>query len=302
MGKANILSYLPIIIVSIIFLISILYCYICYSKTGQNLKKLFNILSGFKKDELNFRFKEFDSALAGNDYVKSIWEEFKSTLVFSESVALVDDNNQEYSYQNVSSSVQDIQTAVDPLYFFNEETLIKSRFNYKLIQTMPTILTGCGPLFTFLNIALAFRIIDFSTPENTLSSISEFMVSMQIAALVSVVAVGASLIYLFLERVLYNKICKSKLINVQNRINSLFTSTSSEKFLFEMLRESKIQNNSTQNIINSIPIQFKSAFNESVGANLVPYLENLIFGLNQLNNELKNNTKTNNTDVVDELF
>ena len=40
-----------------------------------------------------------------------------------------------------------------------------------------------------------------------------------------------------------------------------------------------------------------------MATNLVPYLENLIFGLNQLNKQLKENiTVKEHKDVVDELF
>lgn len=51
-----------------------------------------------------------------------------------------------------------------------------------------------------------------------------------------------------------------------------------------------------------MPEQFKTAFDSSVASNLVPYLENLIFGLNQLNKQLKENVKLSKSDDVDELF
>lgn len=257
----------------------------------------------FKKNDLNFRFKEINTWMSANPYVSPVWTEFQNTLVFSESVALKQEG-QDLKYQDVSSTVQNIQTTVDPLYFFNEETLITSKFNFKMVQTIPTVLTGFGPLFTFMNIALAFGRIDFSTQEKTIASVSGFMGSMQVAALVSVIAVGSSLIYLMIERILYNKMCKTPLAKVQEIMGSLFASISSEKFLYELLRETKIQNNSANNIMNSMPNQFKTAFNASMAGNLVPYLENLIFGLNQLNKQLKEVAKSNKqtSDVVDELF
>lgn len=297
------LSYAPIVIVILIFLISVVYCLIKYNKAGKNLKIIINYISNFDKNDLNFRFKEIDNWMKANPYISAVWSEFKNTLVFSESVAFKDDEN--IKFQEISSTVQNIQTTVDPLYFFNEETLITSKFNFKLIQTMPTILTGCGPLFTFLNIAIAFGIIDFSSPEKTISSISAFIVSMQTAALVSVIAVGSSLLYLMIERLLYNRVCKDRLNKVQEIMGALFASISSEKFLYELLRESKIQNNASAKLLSSMPDEFKNAFNDSVSSNLVPYLENLIFGLNQLNSQLKENIKVNQeqkSDVVDDLF
>ncbi len=236
-----------------------------------------------------------------NPYVSVIWIEFKNTLVFSESVALKDGDD--YQYQDVSSTVQNVQTTFDPLYFFNEETLVTSKFNYKMIQTIPTILTGFGPLFTFMKIAIAFGMIDFSSPEKTINSVAAFMQGMQAAAFVSVVAVSSSLVYLLIEKSLFQILCKKPLGKIQNMVGELFASISSEKFLYELLRESKVQNNSAANLIEKMPKQFKSAFNETMAANLVPYLENMIFGLNQLNKQMKEVAKgSGGKDEVDGLF
>ena len=300
MNFIKILSEVPIGIVLVVFIASTIYCLVKYLDTGKNLNVLIQFISTFKRNDLNFRFKELDTWMTSNPYVSAIWNEFKNTLVFSESVALKTQGN--VKYQDISSTVQNVQTTTDPLYFFNEETLITSKFNSKLIQTIPTILTGFGPLFTFLNIAIAFGQIDFSTQEKTLASVSGFLVSMQMAALVSVIAVGSSLVYLMIERILYNKLCKNSLITIQEMMGNLFASITSEKFLYELLRETKIQNNNSSNLIDGMPEQFKTAFDSSVASNLVPYLENLIFGLNQLNKQLKENVKLSKSDDVDELF
>lgn len=300
MNFIKILSEVPIGIVLVVFIASTIYCLVKYLDTGKNLNVLIQFISTFKRNDLNFRFKELDTWMASNPYVSAIWNEFKNTLVFSESVALKTQGN--VKYQDISSTVQNVQTTTDPLYFFNEETLITSKFNSKLIQTIPTILTGFGPLFTFLNIAIAFGQIDFSTQEKTLASVSGFLVSMQMAALVSVIAVGSSLVYLMIERILYNKLCKNPLITIQEMMGNLFASITSEKFLYELLRVTKIQNNNSSNLIDGMPEQFKTAFDSSVASNLVPYLENLIFGLNQLNKQLKENVKLSKSDDVDELF
>ena len=302
MNFVKIITDIPILVVLITFISSTIYCFSKYAMVGKNLKAIILYMENFKKNDLNFRFKEIDSWMLQNPYVSTVWTEFKNTLVFSESIALKS-SDQDMKYKDVSSTVQNVQTTSDPLYFFNEESLVTSKFNYKMTQTIPTILTGFGPLFTFLNIAIAFGRIDFSTQEKTIASVSGFMVNMQTAALVSVIAVGSSLIYLLIEKFMYNKLCKTPLIKIQEIMGGLFASISAEKFLYELLRESKISNNTTTNVMNDIPVQFKTAFNTSMATNLVPYLENLIFGLNQLNKQLKESLKEKkNSDVVDELF
>lgn len=302
MSLLHIFTDIPILIVLSTFLFSIIYCLKTFLFVNKNLKFILAFISRYKQSDLNYRFKEIDEWMSMNPYIASAWLEFKNTLVFSESVALKGENN-DLTYKEVSSTVQNIQTTVDPLYFFNEESLVSSKFNSKFLAAIPTVLTGCGPLFTFLNIAIAFGKIDFSSQEKTIASVSGLMSSMQTAALVSVFAVGSSLLFLMFEKLSASILCSSPLHKIENIMGKLFSNVSSEKFLFELLRETKIQNNSVSNLITTLPNHFKVALNSSVASNLVPYLENIIFGLNQLNKNIKENTKkSGGGDVVDELF
>jgi len=265
------------------------------------LTNLLSFLKTFKKYDLGFRFKELDNVMSSNPYVSCAWAEFRNTLVFSESVSLKDEKN-DVVFQNISQTSSNIQTTVDPIYFFNEETLVTSKYNYKFIQTAPTLLTGLGPLFTFLNIAIAFSGVNFSTQENTLKSVSHLMNSMQLAALISVLAVGSSLIFLVVERILYNHKCKAPLKDAQECFYKLFDNISSEKFLVELLREAKIQNNSITNLLSVLPSQFKDSLDKSLSNIMVPYLENLIFGINKLQEKIVIREPKNNSDIVDNLF
>ncbi len=303
MNLVNIFTDIPIMIVIFTFIFSLIYCSKNYLYVNKNLKIFLAFISNFKKTDLNFRFKEIDEWMSYNPYVSAAWMEFKNTLVFSESIALKGKNN-DLTYKEVSSTVQNIQTTVDPLYFFNEETLVTSKFNNKFLQTVPTILTGFGPLFTFLNIAIAFGKIDFSSQEKTIASVAGLMSSMQTAALVSVIAVGSSLLFLFFERITCQVLCKIPLSKCEDLMGRLFDNISSEKFLLELLKETKIQNNSISNLITALPQQFKVALNSGIASNLVPYLENLIFGINQMNKSMKDVAKSaaSKTDDVDDLF
>lgn len=297
----KIFTNIPIMIVITFFICSFIYCCATYNKVNKNLKLIFGFLSNFTKNDLNFRFKEIDEWISNNPYVMSTWAEFKNTLVFSESIALKNENN-DLTYKDVSSTVQTVQTTVDPMYFFNEESLVLSKFNNKFMQSVATILTGCGPLFTFLNIAIAFGQIDLSNQETTLKSMSALMDSMQVAAMVSVIAVGSSLLFLLVERITFNFLCRLPLGRVEVALSRLFDNISSEKFLLELLKETKLQNNSISNLITAMPSNVQTAFNSGITTNLVPYLENLIFGLNQLNKNIKENYRGKGQDDVDSLF
>lgn len=289
-----------VLIVLVIFFATIVYYVKKVNYINTELRKLTGFLKTVKKPDLVFKFKEIDDWMSKNSYITNTWSEFKNTLVFSEKLTLKNENN-DLVFQNVSQSIENIQTTIDPSYFFNEDTLVTSKLNYKLIQSAPTILTGLGPLFTFLNIAIAFTGVNFSTQETTIQSVSNLMSSMQIAALISVLAVGSAILFLVIERLLYNNKCKLPLNDVQEKIYKLFDNISSEKFLIELLKETKIQNNSMTNLLSSIPNQFKDALDNSLTKVLVPYLENLIFGVNKIQekNILK---KDGNSDIVDDLF
>lgn len=267
---------------------------------NKDLGSLLVVLKRFKKSDLSFRFKELDDGMSSIPCVASSWSDFKNTLMFSESFSMKNESN-DLLFQNVSESVSNIQSTVEPSFFFNEESLITSKLNYKFIQTAPTILTGLGPLFTFLNIGIAFSRINFSTQEATINSVSSLMSSMQVAAVISVLAVSASLLFLLIERVLYNNLCKIPLLEIQAVLGKLFDNISSEKFLIELLRETKIQNNSTKNLLNAMPNQFKTALDKSLTTILAPYLENILFGLNKLQ-EKSVLVQKKNSDIVDDLF
>lgn len=292
----------PILIVLGTFIFAVIYTCINYLKVSKNLKIIINFLAEYSKNDLSFRFKEMDEWMLANPWLATSWIEFKTTLVFSETVALKK-GPQGFEYQDVSSNVQNILTTSDPLFYFNEESLATCKFNNKLVNGFPEILTGLGPLFTFMNIIIAFGTINFQSQETIVRSISSFMVTMQIAALVSVVAVGSSLTFTLMKTLMWNKIVRIPLEHIQVQMGLLFESISAEKFLHEILRETKIQNNATSQMISAIPDEMRNSLDGSVTNNVVPYLENVIFGINQLNKGIKEVAKNSKASGdLDDLF
>ncbi len=256
---------------------------------NSSLTLLTNILKNFKKGNIAYRFKELDEIFSKNPFISSYWVEFKNTLVFSEALAL-------------NGSVQDnsnIQCTIDSGYFFNEETLVNSKLNYKFISAVPTILTGLGPLFTFLHISVAFSKVNFATQEATIASVSSLLAAMKVAAMISVVAVGSSILFMIIERLLYKNLCMTPLSSFQLELNKLFDNITSEKFLVELLKESKLQNNVLNQAFQGLPAQMKMAFDKSFKESLVPYLDNLIFSVNKLQENLN---KKGSKGILDDLF
>ena len=81
--------------------------------------------------------------------------------------------------------------------------------------------------------------------------------------------------------------CKTPLSAFQLEMNKLFDTITSEKFLVELLRESKLQNSVLNQTFTTMPLQLKAAFDKSFKETLIPYLDNLIFSVNKLQDNIK---------------
>lgn len=280
----------PVIIAILALFAGVVIYYITKVKyINASLLQLTGILSNFKKGNIAYRFKELDDLFSNNPFISNYWIEFKNTLVFNEGIQL----------KGAGIDNSSIQCTIDSGYFFNEETLVNSKLNYKFISAVPTILTGLGPLFTFLHISLAFSKVNFATQEATIASVSSLLASMKVAAMISVVAVGTSILFIITEKFLYKNLCKTPLESFQLEMNKLFDSITSEKFLVELLKESKLQNSSLNQTFQTLPMLMKTAFDKSLKESLVPYLDNLIFSVNKLQENLKQNKSK---DILDDLF
>lgn len=282
-----------IILVIIFFIYCVIYLFNNYKKINKNLNDILSVLKSFKPDELIYRFKEFDNSLMENNYINSYWLKYKENLIFNRSKTS-DVSSISLNMKNINND-GNIQTTDDPLFYFNEETLVHSKYNYKFLNATPTILTGLGPLFTFLSIAIGFSNIDFSTNEHTLTSVTSLLSALKVAAVVSVLAVSGALLFTLIERIYYNKLCIQPLNLVLQEFNRLFERITSEKFLVMLLRDNKAQN---VELIKAI-----TTLNNSIGSNLTtqinqiePYLENIIYSLNKLR------VTVDNKDVESQLF
>lgn len=282
-----------IIIISAIFLFFIMTVLTNYNRTEKNLKIVYKFLNKMNKNEISYRFNQLDEFMSSNLYTSIAWEDFKKALIFPEKLFTASQNA-----KIGSNTTPEVYLTVDASYFFNEESLIYAKINNKFIQTMPTLLTGLGPFFTFLKMALAFTAIDFSmnASENSLNTLIS---GIQMAALCSVFAVGYSLLFIFIEKILYNKKCKKYYLLIQKELIRLFEVCTSEQFLLDLVKESKLQGVNNEKVLKNLPEDFAKAVSKSIGEITTPYLENILYSLNKLNESLDKNS---GGDVVDKLF
>jgi hypothetical protein len=119
------------------------------------------------------------------------------------------------------------------------------------------------------------------------------------AALCSVFAVGFSLVFMFIEKNLYNKKCKKYYLEIQKEFIRLFDVCTSEQFLLDLVKEFKTQGTNSEKLLKSLPEDFAKVISKTFGETTTPYLENILYSLNRLNDLLD---KGQGGDVVDKLF
>lgn len=288
----DIITEPAIIIITTIFAFFITTLLHNYTKTEKQLKPVYNFLQSLNKKELSYRFNQLDEFMTQNSYTNTTWDDFKKALIFPEKLYTATQN------AKISNNfTPDIYLTVDASYFFNEETLIYSKINSKFIQAMPTLLTGLGPFFTFLKMAIAFTSVDFSSASE--NSLNGLILGIQMAALCSVFAVGFSLLFMFIDKILYNKKCKKYSLLIQKELIRLFDICTSEQFLLDLVKESKLQGLNNEKVLKSLPENLAKALSKSIGEITTPYLDNILYSLNKLNENLD---KGSNNDVIDKLF
>ncbi len=294
MTLLHILLEPAILIITACFLFFILLVLKNYLKVKKNLSAVYKFLKSLNQKELSYRFQELDAFMASNAFTATTWEDFKKALIFPEKLYIASQNQ-----KSTGDFKSEIYLTIDASYFFNEDTLVFSKINNKFIQTMPTLLTGLGPFFTFLKMAIAFTTVNFSVESEVGNSLNGLIANIQIAALCSVFAVGFSLMFMFLEKVMYNRMCKKYYLAIQKEFIRLFDVVTSEKFLIDLVKESKIQNSTNERLLKALPEDFAKAVVKSLGETTTPYLENILYSLNKLNESMNHG---GNGDVVDKLF
>ena len=283
-----------ILIITVFFLFFIMTVLKNYAYVEKNLNSVYNFLKSLNKKELSYRFNELDNFMKNNPFTSTSWEDFKKALIFPEKLYIATKNP-----TNTGDFKPEIYLTIDASYFFNEDTLLFSKINHKFIQTMPTLLTGLGPFFTFLKMAVAFTEVNFSMDANVGESLNGLIANIQIAALCSVFAVGFSLLFMFIEKIMYNRMCKKYYLAIQKEFIRLFDVVTSEKFLIDLVKESKIQNVTNEKLLKALPENFAKAMEKSISETTLPYLENILYSLNKLNESFN---KGSGGDVVDKLF
>lgn len=297
MDLMHLLKDPPIQIILTVFFSSFGYTVKSYAKVYKLLNMLNKGLEPFQKDNISYKYEEFKHIMITNPISAKPWEDFKNTLVFSDTIAYQDNSTEELDYDAVSDSMSDIQTTSDALDYFNEDTLAYAHYNKHIIALAPTLLTGFGPLFTFIMIGTAFGMLDFSSTTALTKSIAGFVGTMQVAAMCSVFAVASALIFMSVDKFTFSRFILPLVASVQNKVTDLFTTISAEKFLVDLLRTTKTQSHENTALLRTMPTTFASTIKKDLTNIVIPYLDSVIFGINNLNKTMEKTAKSGDDDL-----
>lgn len=291
----KILTDIPLVIISAVFITSLVYTIKKYREISTVLKSLCQSLLNYNFNNLSYRFVEFKALMRSNYITRNSWNEFSGTLIFSDMTS----KNGVSSDDAMSTSASEIKTTSKVEDYFNIETLAYNHYNKHVVSIIPTILTGFGPLFTFVIIGIAFGKLDFTSSQILMKTISEFVMTMQLAALCSVVAVASALIFMAVEKFMFSKLILPEVIKIQSQMVALFRPVLEEQFLIDLLVAVKNQNSNSAELLKNIPQGFSTSIKKDMTNMIIPYLDSIISGMNNVNNSIE---KSLHSDDIEDIF
>ena len=84
-------------------------------------------------------------------------------------------------------------------------------------------------------------------------------------------------------------------------MGSLFDVGTSERFLLDILKEARNKSGSEIAMMNVIPGAIEKALSKNISEGVLPYLENIVYSLNKLQESMAGKNK-GNSDIIDKLF
>lgn len=108
------------------------------------LKEIIDVISYCDNSEEGISFDEISQRMEQTNILNTIFREYKKTLRLIESPWT--------SRENPGQALKDYYATVEAEYFFNEDTLVTSKINHKVLNFLPQLLIALGLLGTFLGI------------------------------------------------------------------------------------------------------------------------------------------------------
>ncbi len=237
--------------------IELIECFSPIKKDGLNWNNIFFylMLILFCVYIMRRIFADRERVKAIDDFYKKINRTDK-ILIRSELSDLINEiNNVEYTkdikelWGNFSSSIIDIEKegdegrikevyqTIDSEYFFNTDTLLKEKMNFKLLNYIPQGLVGLGLLGTFLGLALGLESLNLK-PEFIQKSIEDLISGVKTSFYTSLYGMYFSIAFSFIIN-MYIGEYEEKITKLKDKLNNLFNKNIGDRTILNIKKEIK---------------------------------------------------------------
>lgn len=234
------------------------------------------------KDNLVEKFDDIDKRLREGALAKA-WNGFASTFVIDKKSS------------PSGEAKKQIYTTSDASQFFNEDQLIQ--INRRFLGTLPGIFTGLGILGTFMGLTFGFQGLDFGNSNLIRQSMEQLLGGMLIAFSSSVWGITLSICFSTLEKWVTNAL-ETKVRQLQETINSVFSLMTQEVYLNHLLEESQEQSKALKSFSTDLADAVKRGMGEAVSQDIASAVDRLTDVAEKLNDFKQEAT----TDAVDRLI
>ena len=252
---------------------------------AANIRQGRSIFADVTPNNLEEKFDDINMRLREGALTKA-WAGFSSTFVIEkQSSPSGEERKQIYATSDASQ-------------FFNEDKLI--RMNHRLFGALPGIFIGLGILGTFMGLTFGLQGLDFSNSALIRQSMEKLLGGMLIAFSSSVWGITLSICFTSLEKWATNEL-ETKILQLQDTINSVFSLTTQEVYLNHLLEESREQSRALKSFSTDLADAVKRGVGEAVNEDIASAVNRLSDVVEKLN-DFKQETTTEAVEHLIERF
>ena len=256
LGQPDGLSAAVVAILWLCFFVGLGYVTKIYINSRNNIDRLQTILSEVKPEEIAEKRRDIKNRINSTSSVSELWDEFDESLVTS--------HDGKYLF-NVFNAA----------FFFNPDSLAGKLVENRLLAAMPAILTAIGVIGTFAGLQLGLKGVDLSAESDAMrQQINILIGGAAVAFMTSVWGVLCSLVFNILEKLLEQSI-RSRISQLQARIDCLFKRTNAEQTLISIEDHSKESRETLQGLAERIGSKMQEAVMQ-VSDNMQSSLETVL--------------------------
>lgn len=204
-------------------------------KVLEEIEYVMNDLKDVSLDNINSEFQVINNKLLDNTKYKNISEIWNS---YNDTIMILKDGK--------------VCQTVDAELFYNSESLMKEKMNFKLLNYIPQLLVGLGLLGTFFGLSIGLSGLDLSS--NDKQQLNELIEGTKTAFYTSLYGMYYSII---ISVILNNYIgnYESLILKMKEKINSIFHKYIGNETMEDMKNEIIVLRESQQKLSESVGIE-----------------------------------------------